>query len=177
MAFGLNAAATFQRLPHLPTLSVSNCNLCLGDVVVYSHLWTEYVSKASLTLNLVAGCQTGVWAKCVFFFFFKFKHHQLNCSTREKETLAMLLALQHFQVYASSSQSLVIVYAEHNPLVFLAQIYNHSQCLFCGALLVAYSNPVTHRCRSWDCLFNLWINIVFVTTPTFSFSVLLLLLV
>lgn len=62
MAFGLrNAPATFQHLAHLPTLSVSNCNLCLDDVVVYSHLWTVYVSKASLKLNL-AKCEFGMAA-------------------------------------------------------------------------------------------------------------------
>jgi len=39
----------------------------------------------------------------VCFFLVKFKNHQLNYSTIEKETLAMLLALQHFDVYVGSS--------------------------------------------------------------------------
>lgn len=34
------------------------------------------------------------------FYSSKFKRHQLNYSTIEKETLAMLLALQHFEVSA-----------------------------------------------------------------------------
>lgn len=33
----------------------------------------------------------------------KFKQHQLNYSTIQKETLAILLALQHFDVYVGSS--------------------------------------------------------------------------
>lgn len=40
----------------------------------------------------------------VCYFSTKFKRHQLNYSTIEKETLAMLLALQHFQVYVGSFQ-------------------------------------------------------------------------
>ncbi|XP_073332540.1 E-selectin-like [Pagrus major] len=52
-----------------------------------------------------------------------FKRHQLNYSTIEKETLAMLLALQHFEVYVSSIPSTV------GPLVFLAQMRDHYQRL------------------------------------------------
>eukprot|EP00064_Thunnus_orientalis_P006673 superscaffoldBa00000707_g6691 len=55
----------------------------------------------------------------VSYFSVKFKRHQLNYSTIEKETLAMLLALQHFEVYAGSSIPAVVVCTDHNPLVFL----------------------------------------------------------
>lgn len=61
----------------------------------------------------------------VCYFSVKFKKHLLNYSTIEKEALAMLLALQHFEVYISSSP--VIVCTDQNPLVFLAQMYNHNQ--------------------------------------------------
>jgi len=46
----------------------------------------------------------------VCFFSVKFKNHQMNYSTIEKETLATLLALQHFDVYVGSSTLPVIVY-------------------------------------------------------------------
>lgn len=65
----------------------------------------------------------------VCYFSIKFKRHQLNYSTIEKETLAVLIALQHFEVYVGSSPSPVIVYSDHNPLVFLSQMYNHNQRL------------------------------------------------
>lgn len=55
----------------------------------------------------------------VCFFSKKFKQHQLNYSTIEKEMLALLLALQHFEVYVDSSSLPVIVYTDHNSLVFL----------------------------------------------------------
>ncbi len=72
----------------------------------------------------------------VSYFSTKFKRHQLNYSTIEKETLAMLLALQHFEVYVCSSPSPVTVYTDHNPLVFLNQMYNHNQRLMRWALMV-----------------------------------------
>lgn len=59
----------------------------------------------------------------------KFKRHQLNYSTVENETLAMLLALQHFEVGVGSSAIPVTVYTDHNPLVFLSTMFNHKQRL------------------------------------------------
>lgn len=64
----------------------------------------------------------------VCYFSPKFKRHQQNYSTTEKETLTMLLALQHFEVYVGSSLYPVTVYTDHNPLVvFLNQMYNSNQ--------------------------------------------------
>lgn len=82
----------------------------------------------------------------VSYFSAKFKPHQLNYSTIEKETLALLLALQHFEVYVGSSSSPVIVYTDHNPLVFLAQMYNHNQRLMRWALLIQpYNLEIRHK--------------------------------
>ncbi|CAM4523472.1 unnamed protein product [Leuciscus chuanchicus] len=69
MAFGLrNAPATFQRMMHIVLGTVSNCNVYLDDVVVYTNDWTSFMSiltevfqrlaAASLTLNL-AKCEFG----------------------------------------------------------------------------------------------------------------------
>ena len=82
----------------------------------------------------------------VYYFSAKFKRHQLNYSTIEKETLAMLLALQHFEVYVGSSSSPVTVYTDHNPLVFLAQMYNNNQRLMRWALLAQnYNLNIRHK--------------------------------
>lgn len=82
----------------------------------------------------------------VSYFSTKFKKHQLNYSTIEKETLAMLLALQHFYVYVSSTHSPVCVYTDHNPLVFLSKMYNHNQRLMRWALLVqGYNLVIRHK--------------------------------
>ena len=54
----------------------------------------------------------------VCYFSKKFNKHQVNYSTIEKEALALLLALQHFEVYVGSSSSPVRVYSDHNLLCF-----------------------------------------------------------
>ncbi len=55
----------------------------------------------------------------ISFFPKKFLTHQLNYSTIEKEALALLLAIQHFEVYIGFSVQPITVYTDHNPLVFL----------------------------------------------------------
>ena len=37
----------------------------------------------------------------------------------EKECLSLILALQHFEVYITPSSLPIIVFSDHNPLVFL----------------------------------------------------------
>lgn len=86
----------------------------------------------------------------VSYFSAKFNRHQLNYSTIEKETLAMLLALQHFDVYVGSSSCPVVVYTDHNPLVFLSKMYNHNQRLLRRALTVQPYNLEIHHKRGSD---------------------------
>lgn len=52
----------------------------------------------------------------ISYFSKKFNSNQRNYSTVEKECLALVLALQHFEVYESSSCAPVIVFSDHNPL-------------------------------------------------------------
>lgn len=61
--------------------------------------------------------------KPVSFFSKKFNSYQLNYSVIEKEALALILSLKHFDVYVGGSIP-VIVYTDHNPLTFL----NSLQC-------------------------------------------------
>ena len=82
----------------------------------------------------------------VCYFSVKFKRHQLNYSTIEKETLAMLLALQHFEVYVGSTSIPVTVFTDHNPLVFLTQMYNSNQRLMRWALQAQrYNILIRHK--------------------------------
>lgn len=62
----------------------------------------------------------------VGYFSKKFLKHQLNYSTIEKEALAFLMALQHFEVYIGSSSLPVVVYTDHNPLVFFFFLISYS---------------------------------------------------
>ena len=62
-----------------------------------------------------------------------------NYSTIEKETVALLLVLQHSIrsiPHLGSSPSPPIVYTDHKPLVFLSQMYNHYQRLMRWALTI-----------------------------------------
>ena len=65
----------------------------------------------------------------VCYFSRKFNKHQRNYSTVEKETLALLLSLQQFEVYVSASSLPVVVYTDHNPLVFIHKMKNKNQRL------------------------------------------------
>lgn len=71
----------------------------------------------------------------VCFYSKKFNRHQVNYSTIEKEALALLLALQHFEVYVGSRPKPIEVFTDHNPLVFLQQMCNKNQRLMRWALI------------------------------------------
>ena len=49
----------------------------------------------------------------VCYFSKKFNKHQKNYSTVEKECLSLILALQHFEVYLTSSSSPIVVLADN----------------------------------------------------------------
>lgn len=75
----------------------------------------------------------------VSYFSKKFTRCQKNYSTIEKEALALLLAVQHFEVYLSSGDR-IVAYTDHNPLVFLARMSNSNQRLMRWALILQEFN-------------------------------------
>ena len=80
----------------------------------------------------------------VSYFSKKFKGYQRNYSVIEKEALALVLALQHFDVYVGSGCTLV-VYTDHNPLTFLRSLQNPNQWLMRWALfLQPYHLDIRH---------------------------------
>ncbi len=72
----------------------------------------------------------------VGYFSKKFLKHQVNYSTIEKEALALVLALQHFEVYIGSSSLPVTVFTDHNPLVFLSRMKNSNQRIMRWSLFI-----------------------------------------
>ena len=75
----------------------------------------------------------------------KFNSHQANYSTSEKETLALLLALQHFDVYLNTTVAPIEVFTDHNPLVFIHRMKNKNQRLLRWSLaLQEYSLTIQH---------------------------------
>ena len=66
----------------------------------------------------------------------KLNKHQINYSTIEKECFALILALQHFEVYISSAPSPVVVFSDHNPLTFIDKMKNKNKRLLRWSLLL-----------------------------------------
>lgn len=62
----------------------------------------------------------------VGYFSRKLNSYQLNYSVNEKEALALIWALRHFEVYVNSGGPLE-VYTDHNPLTFLHSLQNPNQ--------------------------------------------------
>lgn len=71
----------------------------------------------------------------ISFFSRKFNSYQLKYSTIEKEALALIWALQHFDVYVGGMTAPLVIYTDHNPLTFLHSMQNTNHrlmrwCLF-----------------------------------------------
>ena len=81
----------------------------------------------------------------VCYFSKKFDAHQCNYSTCEKETLALLLSLQHFDIYLRPTVAPVQVFTDHNPLVFINKMRNSNQRLLRWSLtLQEYDLEICH---------------------------------
>ena len=72
----------------------------------------------------------------VCYFSKKFNKSQRNYSTIEKEWLALVLALQHFEVYVTSSSLPIVVYSDHNPLAFIHKMKDSNQRLLRWSLML-----------------------------------------
>lgn len=71
----------------------------------------------------------------VIYFSKKLNKHQKNYSTIEKETLSLMLAISHFEVYVTGPFP-VTVFTDHNPLTYLNKFKNKSQRLMRWSLLL-----------------------------------------
>ncbi|XP_073672376.1 uncharacterized protein [Paramisgurnus dabryanus] len=81
----------------------------------------------------------------VSYFSRKFNRYQFNYSTIEKEALALIWALQHFEVYVGGGLHPVVVFSDHNPLTFLSSLQNTNQRLMRWALfLQPYNLSIRH---------------------------------
>ena len=81
----------------------------------------------------------------VSYFSKKFLKYQKNYSVVEKETLGLVLALEHFDVYLGSTPFKIKVYTDHNPLTFLKTMKNKNQRLVRWSLaLQEYNLEIRH---------------------------------
>ena len=81
----------------------------------------------------------------VSYFSKKFLKYQKNYSVVEKETLGLVLALEHFDVYLGSTPFKIKVYTDLNPLTFLKTMKNKNQRLVRWSLaLQEYNLEIQH---------------------------------
>ncbi len=93
-----------------------------------------YVSQVGAGAVLMQEDDLGV-ERPVSFFSKKLYSYKLNYSVIEKETLALIMALKHFDVYVGGSAHLV-VFTDHNPLTFLNSLQCPNQRLIRWLLFV-----------------------------------------
>jgi hypothetical protein len=86
----------------------------------------------------------------VGYFSKKLNKHQTNYSTIEKEALALLLALKHFEVYISSGLYPLHVYSDHNPLTFVNRMRNQNRRLIGWYLCLQEYDIVIHHIPGKD---------------------------
>ena len=67
---------------------------------------------------------------------------QLSYSTVEKEALAMINGLQHFNIYITPSAQPTVVLTDHNPLVFVNKMKNKNRRLLSWNLILQEYNLV-----------------------------------
>ncbi len=72
----------------------------------------------------------------ICYFSRKCNYHQRVYSVVEKEELALVLAVQHFEVYLGASASPIIVYTDHKPLEFSHRLKNHNQRIMRWSLIL-----------------------------------------
>ena len=80
----------------------------------------------------------------IYYFSKKFEKGQKNYRTSEKELLALVLALQHFEIYVSAGQYPLTVYTDHNPLVFLHHLKKYLRLLRWSIQLQQYNLDIKH---------------------------------
>ena len=109
----------------------------------------------------VDACDTGVGAVLlqdgddgvehpVSYFSRKLDKHQRWYSTIEKEALALVLALEHFEVYVGGSSVPTLVFTDHNPLVFLDRMRNKNRRLMNWSLRLQSFHVVISHIRGKD---------------------------
>ncbi len=66
----------------------------------------------------------------------KFNCNQWAYSAVEREALALILAVLHFEVYLGSSTSPIVIYTDHNTLMFINKMRNHNQCIIIIIIII-----------------------------------------
>jgi hypothetical protein len=88
--------------------------------------------------------------RVVSYFSKKLTKCQQDYSTIEKECLALLLALQHFDVYLKVTVHPILVFTDHGPLTFLHKMSNKNQRLTRWSLLLQIYDIIIQHIKGKD---------------------------
>ena len=83
----------------------------------------------------------------VCYFSKKLNRHQQAYSTIEKEALAIVLSLQHFEVYLDAAIKPIPVFTDHNPLTFLHKTKSKNQKLLRWCLIIQEFDIEIHHVK------------------------------
>lgn len=128
--------------------------LCSAPVLAaprMDQLFSLYVdaSKVGAGTLLVQSNEKG--DECpVSYFSKKFNSYQVNYSITEKEALALIWALKHFEVYVGGGVSPVVVFTDHNPVTFLHSLQNPNQCLMHSCLFLQHFHLDIHHIKGTE---------------------------
>lgn len=128
----LKARAPFVWSPNCQAFENVKSLLCAASLLATPHFDQSFilqvdVSNVGARAVLIQLDEQGV-DRVISFFSKQFNRHYVNYLVVEKETLALIWALQHFAVYVGSGVTPVVVYTDYNPLTFLHTL----QCLTQG---------------------------------------------
>lgn len=70
----------------------------------------------------------------------KLKRHPKQYSTTEKESIALICSLQHFEIYAAIAHPYAVISTDHNPLVSLVKVKNKNRRLLVWSLALQEFN-------------------------------------
>ena len=133
---------------------------CVKDILMNSPVLISPDFNKEFKLAVDA-CDVGIGAvlyqesddnidKVISYYSKKLNKYQKNYSTIEKECLALLLSLQHFDVYLNVTLHPILVYTDHNPLTFLHKMTNKNQRLTRWSLLLQQYNILVNHIKGTD---------------------------
>ena len=102
----------------------------------FSKQFRLYVDASDVAAGAVLMQEIDFVDHPISFYSKKFTKCQKNYSTIEKECLALLLALQYFDVYLNTTVHPIVVYTDHNPLTFIHEMKNKNQRLTRWSLML-----------------------------------------
>ena len=88
--------------------------------------------------------------KPIAYFSKKLNESQAKYSTIEKELLALILALKHFEIYISAGPGPLRVFSDHNPLKYVNRFKNHNKRLMNWSLFLQDYNIIIEHIRGKD---------------------------